>query len=751
MHEQMDTDEVYPRTYSRVLATFQRKKFYKHSKKRTHVSKELSIRGTSSLSPTSEASARARRGDRDKDDKQARGIRRAQSEGQYLHLGNNTDTPTVRFNTRPRAQTVACIEEYPDNNCLSNNCKEEESLEMINLKISRYAIGSTQLLSGALDSLKQADSLPPTMSMSRPNSPFHTVSDLKCLKDFKILSDELTNELSRSSDDDDNDDNEDSRKHQQKHGEIEKEWAIAETHRERMDLDQLEHDISATAKTIGKIIEPVCEVICDVGCYWLQRGFHLLFPQSLRVSALKREMNNATCYADWVQKGTELDIITGKQQWKMEFQSEFYDTGLIEKRLEDLRRARRFNDVRQMMFLLRSGLFRNLGNITNPRLYEYCHIGTKRLIEKYVDEVVYQLNQLADTDWPGVNVADLIDFFRDTRQAFGRSALLLSGGGGLGAYHIGVAKALHLNKMLPRIIAGSSAGSIVAAAICTRNNDEIYDLLMNEMELNAFSEKPDCKYPILRKIIRFFHEGVMADSKPLKNAVKNYVGDLTFQEAYNKTRRILNITINSPNQHESARLLNFLTTPHVLIWSAVCASCALPGLFKPVALLAKDKSGKMVPFGISGEQWTDGSVESDLPTARLSELFNVNHFIVSQINPHIVPFLHHNSPVSILITNFPRTAEFVMQELRHRAAQLAQIHGDLKFIKDILHQKYSGNVTIVPPIVPTDYLRIISNPDHDYIERVTLVGLQSTWPFLAMLRVRLEIELTLDLIFFKLR
>jgi len=32
--------------------------------------------------------------------------------------------------------------------------------------------------------------------------------------------------------------------------------------------------------------------------------------------------------------------------------------------------------------------------------------------------------------------------------------------------------------------------------------------------------------------------------------------------------------------------------------------------------------------------YSDGSIESDLPMEQLSELFNVNHFIVSQVNPH---------------------------------------------------------------------------------------------------------------------
>lgn len=34
------------------------------------------------------------------------------------------------------------------------------------------------------------------------------------------------------------------------------------------------------------------------------------------------------------------------------------------------------------------------------------------------------------------------------------------------------------------------------------------------------------------------------------------------------------------------------------------------------------------------QAYTDGSIESDLPMKQLSELFNVNHFIISQVNPH---------------------------------------------------------------------------------------------------------------------
>ena len=36
--------------------------------------------------------------------------------------------------------------------------------------------------------------------------------------------------------------------------------------------------------------------------------------------------------------------------------------------------------------------------------------------------------------------------------------------------------------------------------------------------------------------------------------------------------------------------------------------------------------------------YSDGSIENDLPMQQLSELFNVNHFIVSQANPHSALF-----------------------------------------------------------------------------------------------------------------
>lgn len=149
--------------------------------------------------------------------------------------------------------------------------------------------------------------------------------------------------------------------------------------------------------------------------------------------------------------------------------------------------------------------------------------------------------------------------------------------------------------------------------------------------------------------------------------LRRLTSNLTFQEAYDMTGRILGITVCSPRKHESPRCLNYLTSPHVVIWSAVTASCAFPGLFEAQELMAKDRTGQLVPYhppfnldpdercgnsGTSARRWRDGSLEVDLPMIQLKELFNVNHFIVSQANPHIAPLLRFKEFVRAFGGNF---------------------------------------------------------------------------------------------------
>ena len=128
------------------------------------------------------------------------------------------------------------------------------------------------------------------------------------------------------------------------------------------------------------------------------------------------------------------------------------------------------------------------------------------------------------------------------------------------------------------------------------------------------------------------------ENSQLEKILREHLGELTFEEAFRQTGQLINITVSPAIKNNTPQLLNYLTYPHLYVWSAAMASCAVPGLFTPVQLMAKSHLGKTIPY-MPGLKWVDGALTNDLPMRRLSELFNVNHSIVSQANPHVVPFM----------------------------------------------------------------------------------------------------------------
>lgn len=339
-------------------------------------------------------------------------------------------------------------------------------------------------------------------------------------------------------------------------------------------------------------------------------------------------MDNATTYDEWLQAAQKLDTIEGHDRWKLQDESDLYDANLIRQRLADMRRLEAENDIEGIMFHLRSGMVRGLGGIGNPRLHTHAYVGTKRLIEEYTEQVMKLLKMLHDAPEEELPLERKLAFFAESRHALGKTGLLLSGGASLGMFHFGVLKALHEHHLLPRVISGSSAGSIVAALVGTRTQDQMDELFVpGTIDLTFFPPAGSLR----RKVRRLLFEGHLMEINILKSALRKNVGDVTFYEAYERTGKILNITVSPANDYERPRLLNYLTSPNVLIWSAACASCAFPILYQPVELVAKNEAGELTSYHLTDVKWKDGSLHADLPITRISELFNVNHFIVSQV------------------------------------------------------------------------------------------------------------------------
>lgn len=471
---------------------------------------------------------------------------------------------------------------------------------------------------------------------------------------------------------------------------------------------------------------------------------------------------------EWTEAAKELDILEDNEAWRRDPHSESYDEELIRARLEMLNAARMDGDVRQMLYLIRTSLSRDLGGMGNVDLYCHSHVGTKYLIESYIDAVVATIRKLVNTEPsalpPGLEPSDLLEQFVASRQAFGRSALLLSGGATLGMYHIGVLKTLFEADLLPRIISGSSAGSIVSSVLCTRTDAEmpklIADFPYGDLAVFEDGEKPETP---LDHVFRLLTQGAWIDVKHLTRVMRDLLGDLTFQESYNRTRRILNICVSPSSIFELPTLLNYITAPNVLIWSAVAASCSIPLVFSTAELMVKNPLTNEIetwhPQG-GKQRWIDGSVDNDLPMTRLAEMFNVNHFIVSQVNPHVTPFLSSFSPSlstppslfslnSALSTSLhlDKVTNFAKSETLHRLRTLSTLNIFPNFCNkfhNMLSQKYSGDITIIPRVEYRDFGGMLKNPSPEFMVRACERGEKATWPLIGRVQVGVRVELELD-------
>ncbi|MBF0236776.1 MAG: DUF3336 domain-containing protein [SAR324 cluster bacterium] len=458
---------------------------------------------------------------------------------------------------------------------------------------------------------------------------------------------------------------------------------------------------------------------------------------------LKQAMAQSTDYQSWYTTAVEYDWLKGHEAWKVENESPDYLYKLILKRLNHLRACYKAKDIPQLVYSLREGLKRNIGNIANPVLYNHARVGTKYLIDDYIHEVSTLLKYLAEEDLKQFSLKDKLKFFRQSYQGYGRSALLLSGGSTMGMFHVGVFRALFEQGLLPRVISGSSAGSIMTSVFGVKTEEEMWTLHREPEQMlakNIFQRLPWAEIAQGKGIL---------SSKALENFLRDTIGEYTFEEAFERTGRMINISISPLYQSQHPRLANYLTTPHVLIWSACLASCTVPGVFAPVELTAKNIHGEYVTH-MKGVRWVDGSVTNDIPIKRLSELFNVNHYIVSQVNPHITPFMEQRWHTKDIRWNM---RDLFKSEAKHRGLQLLKLFGAPKYgnrlsmlgmLNSVLDQQYQGDINIFPKLGVKKYLRLFANPDVQEFRAALLEGERATWPHIAMIKNETLVGLTLE-------
>jgi predicted acylesterase/phospholipase RssA len=121
------------------------------------------------------------------------------------------------------------------------------------------------------------------------------------------------------------------------------------------------------------------------------------------------------------------------------------------------------------------------------------------------------------------------------------------------------------------------------------------------------------------------------DTDHMKKTLKENIGDITFKEIHDIYKWNLNITVTDASKLDESRLLNYLTSPNIVVWSAICASTAIPMFYESVELMVKTETGDIIPYhpNVTMTRYVDGTLGGDLPMQRMSELFNVNTFLAS--------------------------------------------------------------------------------------------------------------------------
>ena len=197
-------------------------------------------------------------------------------------------------------------------------------------------------------------------------------------------------------------------------------------------------------------------------------------------------------------------------------------------------------------------------------------------------------------------------------------------------------------------------------------------------------------------------------------------------------------------------MLNAISSPTVYVRKGVLASTAVPGLFPAVTLVAKNQKGEPQPYN-PARQWIDGTLSHDLPGKRLSRLYGVNHFIASQVNPHVAPFVADKNKAKslrqMMVQSTTKASKNVVTNiLKYTTDNLSSpaLSYALSQVHAMVAQDYSADITITPDFSTLNPWKLFSNPEMTDIEKLVKAGEQATWPKIEWIRNCTKISRTLD-------
>ncbi|MDB5853167.1 MAG: patatin-like phospholipase family protein [Herminiimonas sp.] len=225
-----------------------------------------------------------------------------------------------------------------------------------------------------------------------------------------------------------------------------------------------------------------------------------------------------------------------------------------------------------------------------------------------------------------------------------RVGLALGGGAARGFAHIGVIKALESQGIVPDVIAGTSAGSLVGALYAAGNNGFALNQLALDMEEAAIS---DWSVPLFAS-----SSGVIKGE-----AIQNYVNKAVHDIPLEKLKIPFGAVATDLNSGQA------ILFQRGSVGAAVRASSAVPGVFQPVKL--------------GGHTYVDGGLVSPVPV-RFARQMGADFVIAVNISAQPAAQAASSS-VDILLQTFAIMGQSINQfELREADVVISPALGTMK-------------------------------------------------------------------------
>jgi predicted acylesterase/phospholipase RssA/histone H3/H4 len=205
---------------------------------------------------------------------------------------------------------------------------------------------------------------------------------------------------------------------------------------------------------------------------------------------------------------------------------------------------------------------------------------------------------------------------KQTENTMGKTkiAAAFQGGGAKGIAYVGALRALESQKYEFEAVAGTSAGSIVAALVAAGATASEVEQLMPKLLSRVTTIRPPVffKPTDFRLLGKFSLEGVR---EVLESELRTRIrtepadGDVTFRELYEATKIELDVLVTV--EPGVPVLLSTWTSPSCQVSYAVAASCAIPFVMNPQILLSQ-------PVGdVSDKSRNSGRPSSRYDAARM--------------------------------------------------------------------------------------------------------------------------------------